>query len=68
MESAAQALELAAARCRVAKLMTHGGHVEKGVLARAGLSPDMDPDQVLGLCLRGIAPEMLDTAVARPKK
>lgn len=65
--AAAQALETAALRCRIAMLMTHGGHVERGTLARAGLSADMDPDQILDLCVRDLPTTLPQTAVIRGK-
>lgn len=65
--SAAQALETAALRCRIAMLMTHGGHVERGTLARAGLSADMDPEQILDLCTRDLPTTLSQSAVVKSK-
>jgi hypothetical protein len=67
LNAAAEALELAALRCRVAALMTHGGHVEAGAAARAGVAVDADPEAVLALCVRGLPTDLPDKAVVKKK-
>lgn len=65
LNTAAEALELAALRCRVAILMTHGGHVERGALARVGMTTGQDPEAILGLCVRGLPTDLLDRALLK---
>lgn len=67
INAAAEALELAALRCRIAILMTHGGHVERGALARSGISVGQDPEAVLGLCVRGLPTDLADRALLKAK-
>ena len=40
-------VEKATTALRVAFVFLHGGHVDKGAMAQSGLSPDMEPAQVL---------------------
>lgn len=67
LNAAAEALELAATRCRIAILMTHGGHVERGAMARAGIAPGQDPEAILGLCIRGLPTDLPDRALMKTK-
>lgn len=47
MQKALAATERLAAALNVAYVFLHGGHVERGTMARSGLKPDMNPAAVL---------------------
>ena len=67
LNAAAEALELASLRCRIAILMTHGGHVDRGALAMAGLSQSQDPESILALCIRGLPVDLPDRALLKSR-
>lgn len=47
VRTATDKVEKAAQALRIAHVMLHGGHVEKGALARSGLRPGMEPAAVI---------------------
>lgn len=62
----AEALETSALRARIAHLLTHGGHVDRGTMARAGISADMDPDKVLDVIVRDLPQDLAQRAILPP--
>ena len=45
--TALASVDKAATALRVAHIFLHGGHVDRGTMAKSGLSRDMEPAQVL---------------------
>jgi len=49
---------------RVAFIFLHGGHVDRGAMAKSGLNPDMEPAQVLNHVM-GLLPKDIPALVAK---
>jgi len=67
MTAAAEAFDLAAARCRVALVMSHGGHVERSLMSKLGISADDDAEAVVARCLSGLPMDIQDRALPKKK-
>jgi hypothetical protein len=56
--------EEALTRMRMAYLLMHGGHIEKGLLARSGISEKLDPARVLELCVADLPGDLPERALS----
>ena len=52
--AAISSTEQALARMRLAYLLVHGGHADKGLIAKSGLPLDADPGSVLAACVAAL--------------
>jgi hypothetical protein len=65
LQRAIDAAELSTKRLRLAYLLLHGGHAEKGLIAQSGMTLDADPASVLALATSGMPTDVVSTAYAR---
>lgn len=66
INKAQAAVDKAALALRVAFVFLHGGHVDRGAMARAELRPDMEPAQVLEHVLK-MLPKDVPALVTKKK-
>lgn len=63
LQAAIAATEQSLARMRLAYLLVHGGHADKGLIAKSGMPLDADPATILQACVASLPTQLPQKAL-----